>query len=139
MDHKGARVRQGHQLQNRRHWRQTERACPRRHRRVLRERWRQDYKRGVPQVQQLCTSCAVWDDFRVQCWWTHSSYCYDMLLHRRVRVKGFICMDHMDELGETMAFMGEHLKSGRVKCKHDVRDGIENFVDVLNLLFSGGN
>jgi len=65
--------------------------------------------------------------------------CYDMILMRRITIQGFICLDHIAEMPEVIAFMSQHVKEGRIKHKADVREGIDNFVDIFNLLFSGGN
>ena len=64
---------------------------------------------------------------------------FNMILMRRMTVTGFICMDHMDELQEAKTEILELVQSGKISFKEDVRDGLENYVDVVNLLFSGGN
>jgi NADPH-dependent curcumin reductase CurA len=64
---------------------------------------------------------------------------YNMFLMRRVTVQGFICTDHMDEYPEMLEFVKKHVDSGKIKHKVDVREGLDNYIEVLNLLFSGGN
>jgi NADPH-dependent curcumin reductase CurA len=45
----------------------------------------------------------------------------------------------MDELQEAKTELLELVKSGKISFKEDIREGLENYVDVVNLLFSGGN
>lgn len=81
----------------------------------------------------LCGSITEYDD----------NWCgiknFNMILMRRVKVQGFICMDHMDELTEAKAELTQLKKEGKLVFREDIREGIENYVDVVNLLFSGGN
>eukprot|EP00873_Tetraselmis_striata_P011632 jgi/Tetstr1/431896/TSEL_021385.t1 len=64
---------------------------------------------------------------------------YSMILMRRVKVQGFICTDHMDEMPEMLEYMGKHVAAGEIKYNVDVREGLDNYIEVVNLLFSGGN
>jgi len=64
---------------------------------------------------------------------------YAMIIMRRVKVQGFVCMDHMDEMPEMLEYMGKHVAAGEIKYKVDVREGLGNYIEVVNLLFSGGN
>lgn len=64
---------------------------------------------------------------------------FNMILMRRITVTGFICTDHMDELGDARAEYNKLKAEGKFKFKEDIREGLENYVDVVNLLFSGGN
>jgi NADPH-dependent curcumin reductase CurA len=59
---------------------------------------------------------------------------------RRALVQGFICLDHAeDELGEAQSELLKLKKEGKLQFREDIREGIENYVDTVNLLFSGGN
>merc|ERR1711862_35183 len=64
---------------------------------------------------------------------------FNMILMRRVTVQGFICMDHFVELGEARAEIKQLMKEGKLFFREDIREGIENYVDVVKLLLSGGN
>lgn len=64
---------------------------------------------------------------------------YDMLLHRRVQLKGFICTDHAEQLPAVQAKLGALIAQGRLKYKEDIQEGIENYLPALNRLFDGTN
>lgn len=81
----------------------------------------------------ICGSISEYDDN-----WTGIKN-FNMILMRRLTVQGFICTDHMDELGEAKTELMELVKEGKIVFNEDVREGLENYVDVVNLLFTGGN
>jgi len=62
---------------------------------------------------------------------------YPMILHRRVTVKGFICIDHADEMEEMVSTMKKLKSQGKIKHKVDIREGIHEYVDTVNCLFTG--
>lgn len=65
---------------------------------------------------------------------------YKMILMKRLKVQGFICRDHSFSKPESTDELLAACKAGTVKFKEDVREAsIENYVDVVNLLFTGGN
>lgn len=65
---------------------------------------------------------------------------YKMILMRRLKIQGFLCRDHAASKPESTAEIMEGIKEGKIKFKEDIREApIENYVDVLNLLFTGGN
>ena len=66
---------------------------------------------------------------------------YKMVLMRRLRVQGFLCRDHAASKPESTAEIMSAIQEGKLKFKEDVRGilPIESYVDVLNLLFTGGN
>jgi NADPH-dependent curcumin reductase CurA len=64
---------------------------------------------------------------------------YRQLLVRRSRVQGFIVFDYAARYGEAVREMMGWLKSGQLKSRVDVRQGLENFPDVFLKLFSGEN
>jgi len=81
----------------------------------------------------LCGSISEYDDN-----WSGIKN-FNMILMRRVTVKGFICLDHMGELGEARSAIMKLQKEGKLIFREDIREGIENYVDVVNQLFCGGN
>eukprot|EP00301_Raphidiophrys_heterophryoidea_P014258 c2211_g1_i1.p1 GENE.c2211_g1_i1~~c2211_g1_i1.p1 ORF type:complete len:335 (+),score=111.75 c2211_g1_i1:68-1072(+) len=64
---------------------------------------------------------------------------FQMILHRRLTVQGFICMDHADQMPECIAKLGGMLKEGKLKYKEDVQKGLERYIEVVNMLFDGSN
>ena len=62
------------------------------------------------------------------------------ILRSRLRVQGFIVFDFQDRYQEAIADMGKWASEGKLVMREDVREGgVEAFVDVLNLLYTGGN
>ena len=64
---------------------------------------------------------------------------FNIILMRRINVQGFICLDHIDKLENARAELSKLKKEGKLIIRKDVREGIENYVDVVNLLFNRGN
>lgn len=64
---------------------------------------------------------------------------WNMILMRRICVQGFICTDHMNELGDMKADLSALVKKGDLKYVEDVRTGLENYPSVVRLLMSGDN
>jgi NADPH-dependent curcumin reductase CurA len=65
---------------------------------------------------------------------------YKMILMKRLKVQGFVCRDHSFSKPESAVELLAACKDGRIKFKEDIRESpIENYVDVVNLLFTGGN
>ena len=62
-----------------------------------------------------------------------------MAVMRRLTITGFIGRDHFEEFGEATSEILSLAASGKLKYKEDVREGLENYVDVVNLLFTGEN
>jgi hypothetical protein len=81
----------------------------------------------------VCGSISEYDDK-----WTGQAQ-WNMILMRRLTVSGFICTDHLSELGEATAELGQHVKEGRIKYTEDIREGLENYISTVKLLLSGGN
>ena len=62
------------------------------------------------------------------------------ILRSRLRVQGFIVFDFQDRYQEAIDDMGKWASDGKLIMREDVRDGgVDAFVDVLNLLYTGGN
>lgn len=65
---------------------------------------------------------------------------FQFILHRRLTVKGFICMDFMDKMGDFMEWIVPHVKSGKIAHKIDLQaGGLEGYVDAVNRLFTSQN
>jgi NADPH-dependent curcumin reductase CurA len=61
------------------------------------------------------------------------------ILMKRARIEGFIVIDYMGRMGEFLAEMGPWVAQGKIKHDVHVVKGMENALDALNLLFTGGN
>ena len=61
------------------------------------------------------------------------------LLTNRVTVKGFIISDHFDRLPDFLREMGGWVRSGRVKYREDLVDGLEKAPDAFIGLLQGKN
>lgn len=64
---------------------------------------------------------------------------YQMLLHRRVSLKGFICLDHVGSYAKVKAELAALVKAGKLHYKEDIQEGMENYAVALNRLFDGSN
>jgi NADPH-dependent curcumin reductase CurA len=60
-------------------------------------------------------------------------------VQRRLRLQGFIILDHFDELPQFSRDMREWLATHRMKWQETVETGIENAPAALMKLFTGGN
>lgn len=81
----------------------------------------------------LCGSISEYDDN-----WSGIKN-FNMILMRRIKVQGFINLDHVHELAEARTELIQLKKEGKLIVQEDMREGIENYVDVVNQLFCGGN
>lgn len=66
-------------------------------------------------------------------------YMFRNLIMRRLRVEGFVILDHMDAFPEYQAQMIEWMLQGKLKYRLHVVDGLENCLNALKLLYTGGN
>ena len=64
---------------------------------------------------------------------------FSRILMRRLRVEGFIVIDHLSHAKEAMAELAPWVQSGQLRWKDHVVPGLENAVDAMQLLFSGRN
>mmetsp|Transcript_31525 Transcript_31525/g.100850 ORF Transcript_31525/g.100850 Transcript_31525/m.100850 type:complete len:364 (+) Transcript_31525:3-1094(+) len=64
---------------------------------------------------------------------------FQMLLHRRVNLQGFICLDHLDKYEQALAELIPLVKDKKIKYLEDIQTGIDNYPDVVNMLFEGSN
>ena len=61
------------------------------------------------------------------------------VLTRRLLVRGYIVTDHGDRLSSFMSDMSSWLKSGEIRYREDITDGLENSVAAFQGLLSGRN
>jgi len=65
---------------------------------------------------------------------------FQMILMRRIKIQGFICLDHLKEM---MACMGELLDlyvQGKLIVQEDIQaTALENYVDTVNMLYTSKN
>jgi NADPH-dependent curcumin reductase CurA len=64
---------------------------------------------------------------------------YVNLIRTRGRMQGFLILDYFDRFAEAQAEMAGWVAEGKVKSSEHLVQGLENTVDALNLLFTGGN
>jgi len=62
---------------------------------------------------------------------------YDMILMQRLRVHGFIVLDHMDRYPEAIGALMVWMAEGRLKFRVEVHEGLENAVQVVRKLYTG--
>ena len=58
---------------------------------------------------------------------------------KRLKVSGFIVMDHAAEHAQAMADLGQWAASGQLKVAEDIVDGLENAPQALIGLLNGNN
>lgn len=64
---------------------------------------------------------------------------YSNLIIKRGRMEGFLILDYFDRLDAARAELAVWLGEGKIKSSEHVVKGLENAIDALNLLFTGGN
>ncbi|OSZ72845.1 NADP-dependent oxidoreductase [Sphingomonas sp. IBVSS1] len=64
---------------------------------------------------------------------------WTMMLMRRLTVRGFIVTDFAPRFGESGAALAGWMMSGQLKTRQDIRPGLENAVETVKELYSGGN
>ena len=64
---------------------------------------------------------------------------YLSLLVHRARMEGMVVFDYAERFPIAIAELAGYLKDGRMKSKEDTVEGLDNFPEALNQLFSGGN
>ena len=62
---------------------------------------------------------------------------YLSLLVTRSSMKGMVVMDYTKGFGKATREMGSWLRAGKLKSREDIYEGIENFQETYNRLFSG--
>jgi NADPH-dependent curcumin reductase CurA len=61
------------------------------------------------------------------------------LLVQRVRLEGFIVLDHLNRIGEAVSDLGAWIKEGRLTPLETVVEGFEQLPTAINMLFDGAN
>jgi NADPH-dependent curcumin reductase CurA len=61
------------------------------------------------------------------------------LLVQRVRLEGFIVLDHLDRIAEAVADLGGWMQEGKLKPLETVVEGFEELPKAINMLFDGAN
>lgn len=64
---------------------------------------------------------------------------FSRVLMKRLLVKGFIVSDYLQRFPEAMADLTEWVSKDEIQWKDHVVEGLENALDGLSLLFTGGN
>jgi hypothetical protein len=62
-----------------------------------------------------------------------------MILHRRLTVTGFLCVDQAAYLGEAKAELSALVAAGKLHYAEDIREGLEIYPSTVRLLTSGAN
>lgn len=81
----------------------------------------------------LCGSISEYDDA-----WSGQKN-FNMILMRRIEVKGYICVDHMDEIEEAKAELAKLAESGEIKYAEEIKEGLENYPATVRMLMAGTN
>jgi NADPH-dependent curcumin reductase CurA len=66
-------------------------------------------------------------------------YLFRNLIMRRLRVEGFVILDYVDRYARYQEKLAGWMLGGQLKYRLHVVDGLENAVEALKLLYSGGN
>jgi NADPH-dependent curcumin reductase CurA len=61
------------------------------------------------------------------------------LLTQRVRLQGFIVLDHLDRMGEAVGELSDLIRKGELKVLETVLEGFEQLPTAINMLFDGAN
>jgi NADPH-dependent curcumin reductase CurA len=61
------------------------------------------------------------------------------LLIQRVRLQGFIVIDHLDRIGEAIADLSDWMREGKLEPLETVVEGFEQLPTAINMLFDGAN
>lgn len=66
-------------------------------------------------------------------------YNFHMILMRRVKVQGFIVLDHANRFGDAFSDLTKWILEGKLKYRSDIVKGLENAPSALKKLFDGSN
>jgi NADPH-dependent curcumin reductase len=61
------------------------------------------------------------------------------ILMRRLKIQGFIVSDYADQFAEASQQLASWWLEGKIKTREDIRPGLENALNVLGDLYTGGN
>jgi NADPH-dependent curcumin reductase CurA len=62
-----------------------------------------------------------------------------VLLEKRAMMRGFIISDHLDFWPQALRELGEHVKTGRLRWRESVADGLESAPTAFFSMLKGGN
>lgn len=66
-------------------------------------------------------------------------YMFRNVIMRRLTVRGFVILDHLDEYPRMTAELAQWMLEGKLRYRLHIVDGLENAAEALNLLYTGGN
>ncbi len=66
-------------------------------------------------------------------------YMFRNVIMRRLTIKGFVILDHVDLLPAVLGELAGWMRDGRLSMKLHIVEGIEAAPEALNLLYTGGN
>jgi NADPH-dependent curcumin reductase len=66
-------------------------------------------------------------------------YMFRNVIMRRLHVEGFVILDHLDQYPAMYEKLIPWMRSGQLKQRNHIVDGIENAAAALNLLYTSGN
>jgi len=64
---------------------------------------------------------------------------WTLILMRRLTIRGFIVTDFAARFPEAFGQLAQWMLEGKVKTRQDIRPGLENALESVKLLYSGGN
>ena len=65
---------------------------------------------------------------------------FQMILMRRIKVQGFICIDHISDIMKAFAELLDLYVQGKMKVQEDIQEtSISNYVQCVNMLYTGKN
>jgi len=64
---------------------------------------------------------------------------YASILVKRLTVQGFIVLDYVPRYPEAIGALADWMRQGKLKFRVDLREGLENAVSALRMLFTGEN
>lgn len=64
---------------------------------------------------------------------------YTNVVVKSLEYVGFIVGNYVAKFPEGIAKLGEWLQAGQIKYRHFITNGLENFPDACNQMFSGAN
>eukprot|EP00438_Fugacium_kawagutii_P022020 Skav200856 [mRNA] locus=scaffold2484:125910:127091:+ [translate_table: standard] len=65
---------------------------------------------------------------------------FQMVLMRRLKIQGFICVDHMGDMMKCFAELLDLYVHGKMKVQEDIQEvPISKYVETVNMLYSGKN
>ena len=83
-------------------------------------------------------SCGLISSYNAESTWGGPKN-YTAVLMRRLRIEGFIVLDHVHRYPEAMTSLVPWLCEGKLQYRVDVVDGLENAATAVRRLFTGEN